>query len=504
MFRFVWPLALIPSLAGPPATSPVRADTTLLASATMGQAIVRAAVEAVGGQRTLASLKGLEFWLEGNSFNPVQGFSPAAVDHPERDGLFRSHTTLDLAGGRSYQEQRQDLPGGFDFHFATLVVPGKQFNLGYRDRTLTIQPVTATSQAAPLVDATARYFPALLLRQAAQVINSARWIGATTTRGRVADLVDYSWDERTRHRLSVDRETRAVLHLQIVTVDPLGPLIEATYDYRGGRKIGSLVVPDSVRLTRRGMVALDLQIRDVRFDAQIDTTRFIPPTDLNEVPLAVTPATTQPVPGVYQIAGLGGGAYRSFFVPLDSGVVLFDPVLGNPVGNLLLGEVRKAVGDRPVKVVVVSHFHADHAGGIGAFLAGGATIYVPRGSEAVISRYAAASTGVAPATFASRVVPIEPGGSVTLDPKRQLVVTNLGKTPHVDGILMMRDGVSRTVINADMYSPLSPFNETFAGFVDWLGKQSAKTELVIGTHHTPIRLDSLVVLRKRFTKPAGN
>ena len=61
-----------------------------------------------------------------------------------------------------------------------------------------------------------------------------------------------------------------------------------------------------------------------------------------------------------------GHTSNAGFVVTDDGVVVFD-ALGTPaLGNALLQKIR-SVTDKPVKYVVVSHYHADHIYGLQAF-----------------------------------------------------------------------------------------------------------------------------------------
>ena len=61
-----------------------------------------------------------------------------------------------------------------------------------------------------------------------------------------------------------------------------------------------------------------------------------------------------------------GHTSNAGFVVTDEGVVVFD-TLGTPaLGDALLRKIR-AVTDKPVKYVVVSHYHADHIYGLQAF-----------------------------------------------------------------------------------------------------------------------------------------
>jgi len=97
------------------------------------------------------------------------------------------------------------------------------------------------------------------------------------------------------------------------------------------------------------------------------------------------------VPGVpvYYIEGLSGvpdsvnegHTSNAGFVVTDAGVVVFD-ALGTPaLGYRMLQRIRE-VTDKPVKYVVVSHYHADHIYGLQAFKehGGAPTVLAQRGT----------------------------------------------------------------------------------------------------------------------------
>lgn len=99
------------------------------------------------------------------------------------------------------------------------------------------------------------------------------------------------------------------------------------------------------------------------------------------------------------------------FVVTDEGVVVFD-ALGTPaLGEALLARIRE-VTDKPVRRVVVSHYHSDHFYGLQAFKAAGAEIWAHAkvrdylASEAPAERLAERRQSLAPwVTASARIVP---------------------------------------------------------------------------------------------------
>jgi glyoxylase-like metal-dependent hydrolase (beta-lactamase superfamily II) len=68
------------------------------------------------------------------------------------------------------------------------------------------------------------------------------------------------------------------------------------------------------------------------------------------------------------------------FVVTREGVVVFDTLASPPLAKKMLGLIRK-ITKQPVKLVIVSHYHADHFYGLQVFKAEGAEIWAHRAAE---------------------------------------------------------------------------------------------------------------------------
>jgi glyoxylase-like metal-dependent hydrolase (beta-lactamase superfamily II) len=104
--------------------------------------------------------------------------------------------------------------------------------------------------------------------------------------------------------------------------------------------------------------------------------------------LAVDTKATVPMKAVrvgqhsYYIEGMAGSASsenqgfmsNAGFVVTREGVVVFDTLGTVPLAEKMLGLIRK-VTDRPIKLVIVSHYHADHFYGLQVFKQAGAEIW---------------------------------------------------------------------------------------------------------------------------------
>ncbi len=90
----------------------------------------------------------------------------------------------------------------------------------------------------------------------------------------------------------------------------------------------------------------------------------------------------------YYIQGLSGAASsenqgfmsNAGFVVTRKGVVVFDTLGTPPLAEKMLGIIRK-ITKQPVRIVIVSHYHADHYYGVQVFKGQGAEIWAHRNAE---------------------------------------------------------------------------------------------------------------------------
>lgn len=97
-------------------------------------------------------------------------------------------------------------------------------------------------------------------------------------------------------------------------------------------------------------------------------------------------------PHSYFVQGLPGAASsenqgfmsNAGFVVTQNGVVVFDALGTPPLAKKLVGLIKQ-ITKQPIKLVIVSHYHADHYYGLEAFKALGAQIWAHQNTKGVIS-----------------------------------------------------------------------------------------------------------------------
>jgi glyoxylase-like metal-dependent hydrolase (beta-lactamase superfamily II) len=138
----------------------------------------------------------------------------------------------------------------------------------------------------------------------------------------------------------------------------------------------------------------------------------IPPPALPPPPTA--PQTIKPVkPELFMVTGAGGNVTVRV---TPAGLVVVDGKNpGQPFYDDLMGQIR-TVSDKPVKVMIVTHHHADHSGNTGRFAAAGAAVTAHRDLGALLERFT-------PAPAAGNTVP----------PTRPTVTYDTTHTVSLDG-----------------------------------------------------------------------
>jgi len=178
-------------------------------------------------------------------------------------------------------------------------------------------------------------------------------------------------------------------------------------------------------------------------------------------------------------------------VVTDEGVIVFD-ALGTPaLARMLLGRIR-ALTEKPIRAVVVSHYHADHIYGLQVFKAEGAEILAPAGVEQYLGSTAAAERlaerqrTLAPwVNEATRLVP--PDRTVAATEHLSLGGVRLTLTPlgaaHSDADLAMLVEPDGVLFSGDLI---------FEGRLPFVGDANTRNWLAALERMTETRLKALV------------
>jgi glyoxylase-like metal-dependent hydrolase (beta-lactamase superfamily II) len=158
-------------------------------------------------------------------------------------------------------------------------------------------------------------------------------------------------------------------------------------------------------------------------------------------------------PGVQHVVG---GSHHTLLVEMRDAIVAFDAPVSDGHSNWVLGAAKSKFGGKPVKYLVLTHHHMDHAGGLRAYAAQGATLIVGKGTADHYRRVLASPftrnadlgardlRGTAIVEVAER--------HVIADGQREVHAYRIDN-PHADGLLIGYVPDARLGFATDIWSP---------------------------------------------------
>jgi glyoxylase-like metal-dependent hydrolase (beta-lactamase superfamily II) len=469
-----------------------------------GRAVIAKAVQAAGGAQALRGLNAVSYTLEGDIFNDIQGHSPLRIGNPERDSRQRIVNRIDWAGSRFSQTVTQTAESGFNSRFATIWREGTSWSPRWIPRDY-VQTGNSPSpfQAAGAVMVSSRWLPPVILKRALQNQRSVNWIASGLIGAEATDIVDFSFDEATRFRLHVIQASGRIARVETLAPDPVSADDASIADFEGDQVVAGLHFPTRIRASRRGFVNQDFAMSAVTVNPVFAPADFAVPDGFTRLPDSPAQLKTTQVSGrVYEISGLAGGNYQVPFVVMDDFVVAYDAPLGIPQTRQVIAEIRKVAGSKPIRYVVVSHFHADHAGGVGAYAEEGTKILSSANSRAVLEAYARNNRSRLQgqegpkSDLAISFEAIPPGGKTLLDAKgSKLEIVDLAGERHVDHMFALFDPQSRVLMTADHYIEAVSWNPTFARTANWV-KNERRVDTLLGVHIRPLSRAELLARAK--------
>jgi glyoxylase-like metal-dependent hydrolase (beta-lactamase superfamily II) len=158
-------------------------------------------------------------------------------------------------------------------------------------------------------------------------------------------------------------------------------------------------------------------------------------------------------PGVQHVVG---GSHHSLMVEMRDHLVVFDAPVGDGQTNLVLALAATKFPGKPVKYLVLTHHHMDHAGGVRGYVAQGATLVVGQGAGAHFRKVLAAPFTRNPDLAArdlSRAEIIEVADKrVFSDGQREVHAYRIDN-PHAEGTLIGYVPAARLGFVTDLWSP---------------------------------------------------
>jgi glyoxylase-like metal-dependent hydrolase (beta-lactamase superfamily II) len=234
----------------------------------------------------------------------------------------------------------------------------------------------------------------------------------------------------------------------------LGDMIVETI-FSGYKSFGGVQFPTNIIQRHGGFTTLDLTVSNVTPNGGAaieisDAVRALqPPVQRMDV--------QQIGQGVWYLAG---GTHHSVLIEFADYLALVDAPIGETRANMVLAEARKLAPNKPVRYLIMSHSHFDHAGGIRTAAPEVSTLLTTEGSRAYWESVLKRPRTLHPDKLAQTAQRPKVEGVVTKrvlsDGARTVELYTVPIDGHVDEMILVYFPADRLLEEVDAWTPGPP------------------------------------------------
>ena len=209
------------------------------------------------------------------------------------------------------------------------------------------------------------------------------------------------------------------------------------------------------------------------------------------------------------LKGLAGGTHNVLFVAFNDHVLVVEApeqILYANNSVQALAKIKETVPGKPIKYLILTHHHSDHAGGFREYVGEGTTIVTTAATKSSLEKAAATESSLLP-KLSGKQLNIETVANkkrVFQDDKHVVEVYDIGPNPHANEILAVYLPKEKILFQADLLNPAANGTIPIAqdptvSFSEKLQQLGLNIEKIYGVHGraaTPEELRTSVERRR--------
>ena len=384
---------------------------------TRGRDLTLRAVETVGGADRLAAVKTMSLKATVKQWEPEQSMVPGGEMRFACESAMTAVADMASGAARIDWVRKFAYPTARTFTFTEIVRPEAGYVAGIDSNGRNRQSLDAKPPAHAMsglrlatTQRELRRASALLLLGMYRTPDRVSGIGDVTVGGVAYPAAEYRPTDDQTFTVLFDRATGLPARVRSLDYDNIWGDVVYDLVLSDWQAVDGLKIPMTRTYELNGRTIMEVKLTEVKFDAPITADRLaIPDSFRNGAPKPATGAVpyqwvirrqfigtymdsdavthdtrgsqglrlVELAPGVQHVTG---GTHHSLLVETRDSLVVFDAPVGDAQSNWVLQAARAKYPGKPVKYLVLTHHHMDHAGGLRAYVAQGATLVVGRGA----------------------------------------------------------------------------------------------------------------------------
>ena len=348
--------------------------------------ILDEAAAAIGGWTALEFIRCVHLESEGQDWEPWQAYELGGTVDVSN---FRIATDLDLGASVSRVEMDAEVVYPWPHRVAYTEITDAEAGM-LADLS---QGAVAITRLHPSLYATARRDFAAFAPEALRLARADD--GAMLERG-TSRSVRFRHHDADRWATLALADDRTPTSLTYADHDPVQGDIPYRFEWSDWRDVGGIRLPYRLRRLIDGRPIREERLRRVTLNEPLSDEKFTIPAIVraqDEAGRRVVTGWTQRrramglpyeeytraehvdmallAPGVWLARG---GSHNSFVVEMADHLVVFDPASFEGRSAGVIAAAKKSAAGKPIRHIVLSHFHDDHMGGVRTYAAEGAIV----------------------------------------------------------------------------------------------------------------------------------
>ena len=427
------------------------------------KAVIADATKALGAE----NLKSIELSGSGYDFTLGQAPNPSSPWPKFIDKTYTRLISLDPVGSRMQRVRMQgeNPPRG----------GGQQPVVGEQQQNQVVAP--GSPQAATLMDDLMMSVPYGFLKAASAASDTK--VSSKTVGGKKYTVLTFT--ALNKAPASGYLNNQGILERVETKIDNnvLGDIpFETTFE--GYKDFGGVKFPTHIVQKQGGYPVLDLTLTDVKPNAPASFEQQAKGKGRGGAPRAGAAAASENLgDGVYLI--LGG--YAAIAVDMTDHIVVIEGGQSDQRTEAVIAETKRLIPNKPIRYVVNTHSHFDHAGGLRAYVAEGVTVITQELNKPYYQKIWANPHTLSPDNLARNpkkpVFKTVKDKMVLSDGKHSIELYHQTNYGHHDGMLLVYLPKEKVLLEADGFNPppqpvtqtpasISPYNQNLVATIERL------------------------------------